>query len=146
MYLCYVDESGGVEPPNAPSQGVTPASVIVGVVCSAVSIPVLTQDFLALKRAHFPTRFSHRPALDHVLTEIKGSEVLKLTRSSDRNKRRHAARIRSSLLDLLETHSIRIIGRVWIKEPTTGLDPVSTYTFSLWHIKYFVHAIFVKKR
>jgi hypothetical protein len=63
---------------------------IVGVVVNAVLIPSLTREFLSLKRRHFPHRFVHGHALNHVLTEVKGAEVLQMARHASRNKRRRS--------------------------------------------------------
>jgi hypothetical protein len=55
--------------------------VILGLVVDAALVPGLTRDFLALKRRHFPGRFTAGHALDHVLVEVKGNEILQMTRS-----------------------------------------------------------------
>ncbi|HEX3789455.1 MAG TPA: hypothetical protein VHW44_16445 [Pseudonocardiaceae bacterium] len=69
-YFCYLDESGGTEPPDQGSN-TTPAMTIAGFIVNATQIPTLTKDFLNLKRAFFPSKFAIGPALDHVLVEIK---------------------------------------------------------------------------
>ncbi|WP_062346359.1 DUF3800 domain-containing protein [Herbidospora yilanensis] len=126
MQFCYLDEAGGCEPPDL-SPAATPAMVILGLVVNAASIPLLTRDFLALKRQYFPNRFDGRRALDHILVEIKGSEILQMTRSDSRNKRRVATRFRGALLDLVEAHGCRLLGRVWIKEPGRSMSPDGSY-------------------
>ena len=115
VYFCYLDESGGCESPDL-GQGATPAMVIAGLIVEASQIPAVTRDFLSIKRRFFPGRFATGPALDHVLTEVKGSEILQMTRSSSRDHRRLAARFRSTLLDLVEAYDCRLVGRVWVKE------------------------------
>lgn len=108
--------------------------VIVGLIIEASRIPALTRDFLAFKRRFFPGRFTCGPALDHVLTEIKGGEVLQMTRSPARNKRRQADVIRSELLGLVEKYGCRIVGRVWVKEPGRSLKPDATYCYAVQDI------------
>lgn len=108
--------------------------VIAGLVANAASIPALTRDFLALKRLHFPGRFATGHALDHILVEIKGSEILQMTRARSRNQRRQANRFRLGLLDLVETHECRLIGRVWIKETGKSLSPDSSYCYAVQDI------------
>ncbi|GAB3651799.1 hypothetical protein GCM10027589_08840 [Actinocorallia lasiicapitis] len=108
--------------------------VISGLIIEASQIPALTRDFLALKRRFFPGRFTHGPALDHVLTEIKGSEILQMTRSDSRNKRRQADLFRASLLDLVEGYGCRLVGRVWVKELGTSLKPEATYCYAVQDI------------
>jgi hypothetical protein len=140
VHVCYIDESGGTEAPNKPIPGVTPVQVLVGLILDADHIVPFTRDFLTFKRRHFPKRYTSGPALSHLLKEIKGADILQHTRSSDRSLQRHAARIRADLLTLLETHGAKIVGRVWVKEPTKGLDPVAAYCFAVQDIsRHFSH-------
>jgi hypothetical protein len=120
MHICYVDEAGGCEDP-ASSPSATPAMVILGLVIDAALVPGLTRDFLALKRRHFPGRFRTGHALDHVLVEVKGNEILQMTRSSSRNLRRQAQRIRGELLDLAESYSLshRTLAAAWASAGNT---------------------------
>jgi hypothetical protein len=133
VYICYLDESGGYEAPDS-STSATPAMVIIGLIVEAASVPALTRDFLALKRQHFPGRYKSGHALDHILVEVKGSEILQMTRSSSRNKRRQAHRFRDELLDLVETHGCRLVGRVWIKEAGKGMSPDPSYCYAVQDI------------
>ncbi|MEO3782359.1 DUF3800 domain-containing protein [Actinocorallia sp. B10E7] len=133
MYFCYLDESGGCEPPDLGIEA-TPAMVIGGLIIEASHVPALTRDFLALKRRFFPGRFTRSPALDHVLTEIKGSEILQMTRSPSRNKRRQADLFRTGLLDLVEGYGCRLVGRVWVKEVGKSLKPEATYCYAVQDI------------
>ena len=108
--------------------------VIAGIVIEASQIPPLTRDFLAFKRTFFPGRFDRGPALDHVLTEVKGGEVLQMTRSDSRNKRRHADLIRSDLLALVEEYDCKLLGRIWVKESGKSLKPEATYCYAVQDI------------
>lgn len=127
MHVCYLDESGGYEAPDS-DPSATPVMVILGLIVDAASVPALTRDFLALKRRHFPGRFASGHALDHILTEVKGSDILQMTRSSGRNSRRQAQRVRLELMDVLERFDCRLVGRVWVKEPSKGMDPLRPAT------------------
>lgn len=133
MYFCYLDESGGCERPDL-GPAATPAMFIVGLILEASQIPALTRDFLAFKRRFFPGRYVQGHALDHVLTELKGSEILQMTRSDSRNKRRQADLLRSRLLDLVETYRSRVVGRVWVKEAGKSLKPEATYCYAVQDI------------
>ncbi|GAA3213606.1 DUF3800 domain-containing protein [Actinocorallia longicatena] len=133
MYVCYLDEAGGAEAPDIGPAG-TPVMVILGLIVDAASVPAMTRDFLALKRRHFPGRFTSGLALDHILTEVKGSDILQMTRKKGRNPRRQAQRLRDELLTLVETHGCRIVGRVWIKDPGKGMDPASSYCYAVQDI------------
>ena len=108
--------------------------VILGLIVDATSVPTLTREFLELKRRHFPGRFARGRALDHILTEIKGSEILQITRSTSRNKRRHADQFRSGLLDIVEAHKCHLIARVWIKEPGRTMSPDGSYCYAVQDI------------
>jgi hypothetical protein len=120
--------------------------VILGMIVAAAAVPALTRDFLDLKRRYFPGRFNSGQALDHILVEVKGSEILQMTRSRSRNKRRQAERFRTELLGLVEAHQCRIVGRVWVKEPATGLDANSSYCYAVQDIaRHFGHYLQMKK-
>ena len=133
MYVCYLDESGGCEAPDS-DRSATPVMVLLGFIADAASVPALTRDFLALKRRHFPARFTSGYALDHILTEIKGSDILQMTRRRGRNPRRQAQRLRQELLDLVEAHGCQLVGRVWVKEPSKGMDPEASYCYAVQDI------------
>lgn len=133
MQICYLDEAGGCESPDS-GPTATPAMVLLGLIVDARDVPALTRDFLALKRRHFPGRFVTGHALDHILVEIKGNEILQMTRDSSRNRRRKADRLRLELLDLLETYGCRLVGRVWIKEAGRGLNPAASYCYAVQDI------------
>jgi hypothetical protein len=132
--LCYLDESGGCEDPDTDPTSSTPVMVLLGLIVDAASVPEITRDFLALKRQHFPGRFASPHALDHILTEVKGSEILQMTRSQSRNKRRQADRFREGLFGLVERHDCRLVGRVWIKEPGKAMDPEASYCYAVQDI------------
>jgi hypothetical protein len=112
--------------------------VILGLIVNAASVPALTRDFLALKRRHFPGRFNAPHALEHILVEVKGNEILQMTRSPSRNKRRQAQRLRAELLDLTAAHGGHIVGRVWVKEVGKSMSPAASYCYAVQDIaKHF---------
>ncbi|HEU5271238.1 MAG TPA: DUF3800 domain-containing protein [Jatrophihabitans sp.] len=133
MYFCFVDESGGFEAPDS-SPSATPLMTICGLVLPASRIPAFTRDFLGLKRQHFPGRYTRGTGLSHILIEVKGSELLQMTRSDSRNKRRQALRFRRELFDLLNAHHAKIVGRVWVKELGRGMNPAASYNFAIQDI------------
>jgi hypothetical protein len=137
IYVCYVDESGGFEAPDSVG-GATPVMVISGLILPAARVPAFTRDFLALKRTHFPGRFTAGHGLSHILIEIKGSEILQMTRSGSRNKRRQAKIFRAGLMALIEGHGARLLAWVWVKESGKGMDPVSSYSFAIQDIAHHV--------
>ena len=105
--------------------------VILGVVVEASAVPALTRDFLALKRMYFPGRYASGRALDHILVEIKGGEILQMTRSGSRNLRRQAEQVRKESLAVLIAHDCRVIGRVWIKESGKAMDPTASNCYAV---------------
>lgn len=133
VHFLYLDESGSTEPPE---QGLnaTPCMAIVGVIVDAALVPMLTREFLAFKRRHFPHRFERGHALSHVLAEVKGSEVLQMARHASRGKRRRALLVRRELLELLDRYGCRVLGRVWVKQPGVSLKPTETYTVAVQDI------------
>ena len=138
MYICYVDESGGFEAPNQTS-GATPLMTFAGLIIPAQALAALTADFLGLKRRFYPGLRTVRH-LDLVLSEMKGSELRKRVRSQSREKRRHAIGVLKSTVDLIERYDLRLLGRVWIKDPTEALDPRASYTFAIQDIaRHFNH-------
>ena len=133
VHFLYLDESGSTEPPDQGSNA-TPCMAIVGVIVDAALVPVLTREFLAFKRRHFPHRFERGHALSHVLAEVKGAELLQMTRHPSRGKRRRALLARSELLELLDRYGARVLGRVWVKQPGVSLKPTETYTVAVQDI------------
>jgi len=133
VFFCYLDESGGAEPPDR-DRDATPVMVIVGLVVDAAQVPALTRDFLALKRQHFPGLYRSGHALDHIKVEVKGSEILQMTRSPSRDKRRQASRMRGELLDLIDAHGCRVLGRIWVKEQGKSLKADATYCYAVQDI------------
>jgi len=137
MQICYVDESGGTENPDS-SRTATPALILVGVIVDSSQLEQLTRDFLRIKRNYFPARYEGVRALDDILVEVKGSEVMNLTRSASRDNRRLAYRLRCELIALLAMYGCRLIGRVWIKEAQRIMSSVATYCYSVQDIsKHF---------
>ena len=130
MYVCYIDESGGFEAPNSGPR--TPLMVFAGLVVRASAIGDITADFLALKRRFYPGEAARH--LDYVLSEVKGSELRWAVRSGSHRERRHAFGVLDGVLRLIEQHDIRLLGRVWVKEPKRALKPDSTYTFAVQDI------------
>lgn len=137
MHICFVDESGGFEAPDS-GPSATPVMVICGLILPANRVPAFTRDFLDLKRRHFPGRYTSGTGLSHIMIEVKGSELLQMTRSDSRNPRRQAQRFRRELLSLLTAHDAKVIGRVWVKQLGQSMNPISSYCFAIQDIaKHF---------
>jgi len=133
VHLLYLDESGGVEPPDG-HPSATPAMIVLGVMVAADAVWSLTSDFMDFKREYFPTRFPGEPSCDDILNEVKGARLLHQTRSNSRDSRRHADHVRTGLLELVSRFDCRVVGRVWIKRPGERLEPDHTYSHSVLDI------------
>jgi hypothetical protein len=132
MQLCYVDESGctGVIP--TATSLIQPVFAIAGLVVNHACLHQLTRDFLQLKRRFFPAA---RPPgamhLEWVLYEVKGADLRKQAVDPSHRKRRHALGFLDSFVALLETHQVRVLGRIWIKGIGTPFDGRAVYTSSM---------------
>ena len=137
MYICYIDESGGFEAPNTGPHA-TPLMAFAGLVVRDDALSPLTADLLGVKRRFFPGATTGR--LDDVLAEMKGADLRRELRSGSRNDRRRAIGVLNSVVDLVESFDLRLIGRIWIKERTQGLEPRASYTFAIQDIaRHFNH-------
>ena len=130
MKICYVDESGGTEDPELRDDS-TPVMVITGLILDSADLPSITTDFLQLKRTFFPAKFSQGRALDHILPEIKGTQILSMTRSPSRNKRRQANQFLEEILNILEINNAKLLSKIWVKKSGQSLNPKSTYSFAI---------------
>ena len=133
MYICFIDESGGVEPP-ASNPSATPLMVIAGLIIDTSEIPLATTSLLKAKRSFFPLKCAAPRTLDHILAEVKGGELRASLRSPSRNVRRHTIGFLDRIVESLEQCKISIIGRVWIKGVGQGLDPAPSYTYAIQDI------------
>ena len=137
MFFCYIDESGGFEALDQHPTA-TPLMVIAGMIVPSVAVAPLTEDLLALKKQFFPNKTGNR--LDGLLDEIKGSDLRKRIRSSNRGTRMHAQTVLDRAVKIIHRHRVRLIGRIWVKEPGQSLNPDSTYTFAVQDIaRHFNH-------
>lgn len=131
MYLAYLDEAGATGRMASSTSPVQPVFIPAAIICKQSRLRHLTLDFLHLKHKFYPELVSGgKLFLDRMLAEIKGSEIRKHVRGSSRRRRRHALGFLDSLLDLLESHEIEIIGRVWVKEIGRDNDSKAMYTYS----------------
>ena len=106
--------------------------VVAGLIVPAASVTSLTADLLALNQKLYPSKACQQ--LDYVLMEIKGADLRTRARSKSRRKRRHAIQVFNGVIHLMDKYDVRLLGRVWIKEPSMGLKPRETYTFSIQDI------------
>lgn len=132
MRICYVDESGctGVLP--APISPIQPVFILSAVVFHQNHLAHLTQEFLTLKRKFFPALTPNTvPFLQHVLVEIKGSDLRRSIRIGGRNLRRHTFGFIDGCIDLLVKYNARIFCRVWVKGIGAPISGTAIYTYSI---------------
>lgn len=132
MYVCYVDESGCMGALPSAVSPVQPVFVLAGVILGQAHLHDFTVDLLHLKRRFFPRKLPiSADFLDWVLVEIKGAEIRGQLRRHGRDRRRHAIVFMESLLRLLETHSARIVGKLFVKGIGGRFDGRAVYTTSV---------------
>lgn len=135
MFICYVDEAGCPGMLPSATSSVQPVLAISGVIIRVDRIPVLTQQFLKLKRDRYPQLLSPgADFLDSVLAEIKGSELRKQAIAASRGKRRRAIGFLEKTVDLLIRNHVSLFGRVWIKRPGLPVKSAAIYTTSIQRI------------
>jgi hypothetical protein len=132
MRICYLDESGDTATLPTATSPIQPAFIPAAVVFQQARIAAVTMEFLSIKERYYPNLMpctGHR--LDRIKMEIKGADVRRAVRSPKRKLRRQAIGFLDRIVDMLESHSAKIIGRVWIKGIGQPLDPRAIYTSSV---------------
>ena len=139
MRICYIDESGDGQRPNRSHPQVPPAFVICGLVVESGQIADLTTAFLKVKKRFHPNKAGSEH-LDGILNEVKGSNIRRDIRSGSRRRHRAAIGFLDRITKLLSDHGAGIVGRVWIKDPSTPAAHHSAdaersmYTYSVQNI------------
>jgi hypothetical protein len=91
----------------------------------------VTREYVSLKTRHFATKFVGGASLDHILAEVKGTQLLSLSRNRSRNLRRQATKFRAELVEILNRHDAKVMGRIWIKAVGHPLDPKTSYGYAV---------------
>jgi hypothetical protein len=117
--------------------------VIAGLIVDHRNVASLTTDFLRLKQTFYPQPIGSVPhLLSYILVEVKGTDMRRQLRSNRREDRRHVIGFLDKVVGMLERHRVRIIGRIWVKEPGRGLNPASTYTYAIQDMaRHFEHSL-----
>ena len=133
MHLAYVDDAGDVQTLVSANSLVPPVFAFGAIALRAESLPDITREFLALKRAHFRGKMRSQHLLDDVLVEIKGTELRAMIRGSH-GERRVAFRFIHGLLLILERYEVAVFGRVWVKPMNTPMDGQAVNGYSIQSI------------
>ena len=139
MYVCYIDESGDTS--CLKDDKAQPAFIIVGLIVEQSLIHRVTQDFLSLKQSFNPNALPpNARRLDWIREEIKGTDLRREVCDNGRRKRRHAIGFLDKVMDLIERHNVRVVGRVFIKELNQPVNHVSIYSHTVQYIcEHFEH-------
>lgn len=129
MHICYLDESGCTGTLPSPNSQIQPVFVLGGVFLDERSIKPLTGDLLALKQRFYP-KLLPAAALYHdwMAAEIKGSDIRKKARSTNRNERRFAYMVIDSALKILEDHNAMVMARIYVKLAGVKFNGPAVYT------------------
>lgn len=118
--------------------------VLVGLVLDHTHLHTFTLDFLNLKERFFPAFMAGCRPLGMILKEIKGSDVRKSIRSR-RRERRQAVGFLDSILELLERHDVKLVGRVLIKRVAQPINEINAYTSYMQAICTCFHRLLESK-
>lgn len=133
LIIAYIDESGDVGPlPATPRWNDQPTLTLAALLIDHTRLDSITSDFLTLKRVFFPgLAYPSSSFLDTVIPEVKGSDLRRSIALGNRNQRRHALRFFDKCLDLLEQNGVKLIARVWVKQPGSPFGGRSVYSASI---------------
>lgn len=129
MHIFYLDESGctGTLPSHA--SPIQPVFVLGGIFLDERTTKRLTGDLLALKQRFFPNLLPASSMYhDWMAVEIKGSDIRRKARSSNRNDRRFAYTLIDSALQILENNNAMVMARVYVKPVGINFNGPSVYT------------------
>jgi hypothetical protein len=128
VQLCFVDESGKGETLTRADVDQQPVVVIAAVSLPEQCLTAITHEWIELKRLYLPAirRGNRRRWLDGILEEVKGTTLRRGFRvDATVRQRKQAIGLLDGLVELLERHDCRILGRVWVKQldvPITGMN------------------------
>lgn len=135
MYICYLDEAGCTGALPSANTAIQPIFVLGGIFVAEAAIRPLTLDLLALKRRFFPNLLS-ATSLHHdwMAAEIKGSDLRRKARSSNRNDRRFAYGVISAGLAILKAHDVQMASRIYAKPIGGSFNGSAVYTSTVQSI------------
>lgn len=132
MQMCYIDESGDTGAFNATERNSQPVFLLCALMLDQCELEGLTKDIIALKQRFFP---SYANSVCHwhdwLRTEIKGANVRRALREDTHKSSRHIIGFLDSVVGLMETHSVRIAARVYIKETDKAFNGTNVYSAAI---------------
>lgn len=129
MRVCYIDEAGCTgELPTAASP-IQPVFILTGLILAREHIRPLTVEWMSLKQRFHPNMLPAGSLFnDWMAAEIKGADLRKRARSTDRNDRRSAHGFLEKTLELVERYGGRLTGKVFVKPIGGAFRGTSIYT------------------
>lgn len=138
MKICFVDEAGCTGTLPAANSRIQPVFILNGLIIDYEHLGPVTERLLQLKQRFFPNAVRNTHYLSGILDEIKGSDLRRSSTDDDRNVRRHTFGYLDGILNICESASCRLVGRIWIKAVSEDFDGRSVYTSSIQRIcEYF---------
>lgn len=130
MYICYIDEAGCPGSLPSATSDVQPILAISGLFLPQRNLIDFTRDFLAVK-SRFNPSISHLEIARH---EIKGADLRRDIRNGNRNLRRRSFGFLDKSLELMNRYGIKLVARIYVKQPTAAFDGKAVYTSSVQNI------------
>ena len=117
MKICFIDEAGDLgklgDPPRPNDQ---PVLVIGGLFVDAENLAALTTKFMEMKIKYFPRLAGPCDlCLDHILLEIKGSDLRRNATRRNAKRYRHTIGFLGNIFGPLHRYDVRMVARIWIK-------------------------------
>lgn len=132
LRLCYIDEAGDTGALPSSTSPIQPALIISAVVIEHDRLHSLTHGLISLKKKFFPKLLPPgRPHLAWILRELKGADIRKSVRSTNRNERRQVIGLLDGVIGLLDQNDAKVFGRIWIKEIGKPVKGEAVYTSSI---------------
>ena len=135
MKMCYVDESGDTGPFDPDERNSQPIFLLCALMLDQGDLEFLTREIIQLKQVHFP---SYGQGVAHwhdwLKVEVKGANLRRALREGHRDSRRHMMGFLDQVLSLLERHGIRLVARVYVKQPNVEFKGASVYSSAIQRI------------
>ena len=135
MHICYLDESGdGVTLTNHNIDRAMLSFGLVGLIVNTDKLDFITNEYIDLKKKFFPSGIpmNERNRRGSWATlDIKGSHLAYELRAGSKSQKRQTIGFLDNYVELLEKYEIKILGRIWIKQPEIPVNEVSLYTVSV---------------
>lgn len=132
MWLMFVDESGDPGPLKPGNRKQQPLLTVLGLCVDHDKVERLTRQWIEVKKKFHPGLCqAGAKTWDWQTAEVKGSEVRRRLRSSEKRERRATVGFLDRTLDLLDANQCRFAARIWIKKPGGQFNGRSVYTSSI---------------